>query len=105
MIIFLHALIFIFCLSCISFILAKASLFTDIKYNLIKKFRKHETIEKYLIDFLYCPMCIGFWVGFLGEIYSGIFNHIYGIIGYILSGAVTAVVALIIDRILNPTEE
>lgn len=101
----LHALLFTFCLSCLTIILAKGYIFADMKYALCKRFRKRKTIEKYLVEFIYCPMCIGVWIGIFGEIYSGIYTNLYGVMGFLLSGSLTAIIALILDNILNPSED
>jgi len=47
----------------VAIVLAAGSIFDDTKQWLVD--RVSGTAERYVSKFLYCPMCIGFWVGFV----------------------------------------
>lgn len=48
----------------LTIVLAAGTIFDDIKRYLID--RVPPLLDKYVSSFVYCPMCIGFWVGFIG---------------------------------------
>jgi len=98
-------LIYIISLSGISFIFAKAFIFESIKYRFLKHIRRYKNLEMYMVEFLYCPMCIGVWIGIFGELYSGILNDLYGEIGYVMAPGLVSIFALFINKLLIPVED
>lgn len=101
---FITAFFFVFGSASIGYILAKGFIFSDIKYRFVKLIRRGK-LEHYITEFLYCPMCIGFWVGLVLELKVGIFTWWFDWLGIFIAGAITSVSALFIDSVINRESE
>ena len=92
--------LYLFSVSSLSVLLAKGEIFDYSKRKFIRKFENH-MIQYYLTVFLFCPMCIGFWVGLFHELKFGIYLTYFGNWGLILSAATVSIASSLIAKVIN----
>jgi hypothetical protein len=96
--------IYMYCLASLTVLLADGSIFEDLKFSIIRKI-SHRGLERYVSKFLFCPMCIGFWVGILSEIIFWYLKPDFGVMGLIFSGASVSISSTILYKIVIGQED
>lgn len=100
----LPATIYFIGLSSLAYVIARGFIFAEAKLIVISLFKNHRKLESYAVEFLYCPMCIGFWTGIVSEFFLEFLTWDFGHAAPLFAGAITSVLAMVIDRILNPVK-
>lgn len=92
-----HVLILMGSIS-ITIILARGKIFDPGKDFIISKLPGK--IDLFIGDFMYCCMCIGFWVGVGIETILDTLYFLPGILPYIFFGGITSIGAFLLDIII-----
>jgi hypothetical protein len=83
----------------ITILLSKGDIFEPIKYTILKIIPR--CIEESVLMFMYCSMCIGFWVGILVYSISPLVISVsIPYIDYVFAGSISSLFSIGIDRII-----
>lgn len=92
--------LFVFSLCCVSIIAARGEILDPVKEYILKIVPTG--IDYWIATFIYCPMCLGFWIGFISSITLGIrfvIKHDIIINGF-LTGCCVSVIAIGLDKLI-----
>lgn len=97
-------LIFILSGASLTVLLARGDIFDGIKYAILLRLPK--CIESHAENLLYCPTCIGFWVGICLSVVmiNPIVTTLY-CLDNILAGAVISISASWVDKLIFKTKD
>jgi len=87
--------------SAITIVIVNGSIFDDVKTSIIVATPR--VAERMVSTFLYCPLCIGFWVGLIGYIlnaFQGIGTG-FVIVDAVGCGCIISVVSTIINGVIK----